>query len=108
MTRKLVLTVGNPMMGDDAAGPLLARALTNAPIPGWEVLNGGSAPENVLYRVRELDPQEVLVVDSADMDLEPGEVRLIPAERLGDPFIMTTHSLPSMSSLGAGGKSRIF
>lgn len=94
MIHRLVLTVGNAMMGDDAAGALLARMLTEAPIPGWEVLNGGSAPENVLYSVREMEPQEVWVVDSADMDLEPGEVRLITAERLGDPFIMTTHSLP--------------
>jgi hydrogenase 3 maturation protease len=94
MSKKLVLTVGNSMMGDDAAGSLLARMLEQAPLPAWDVLDGGSAPENALFRVRELGPEEVLVIDAADMDLEPGEVRLISAERLEDPFLMTTHTLP--------------
>ncbi len=94
MTKKLVFTVGNSLMGDDAAGPLLARRLEDSPIRGWELVEGGPAPENLLYRVRELEPEEVLVVDAADMDLAAGEVRLIPAERLQDPFLMSTHTLP--------------
>lgn len=94
MTGKLVFTVGNMMMGDDAAGSLLARKLEDSPIPGWEFVEGGAAPENLLYRVRELEPEEVLVIDAADMDLPAGEVRLIPAERLQDPFLMSTHTLP--------------
>jgi hydrogenase 3 maturation protease len=51
-------------------------------------------PENVLHQVRALAPDEVLVVDAADMDLPLGSVRFIPAERLNDPFLLTTHSLP--------------
>ncbi len=92
--KKLVLAVGNLMMGDDAAGPLLARRLEQSPAASWDLLDGGSAPENLLYRVREIGPQEVLVVDAADMDLEPGEVRFVDTTRLDDPFLMTTHTLP--------------
>ena len=92
--KKLVLTVGNGMMGDDGAGPLLARMLQQAPLPGWEVLSGGAAPENVLHVARELAPERVLLVDAADMDLPPGAIRRIPDERLEDPFLLTTHSLP--------------
>ena len=92
--KKLVFTVGNSMMGDDAAGLLLAKKLQREPLADWEVLHGGSAPENYLHRVREMAPQQVLVVDAADMDLSPGEVRLISAEQIGDPFLLTTHSLP--------------
>ncbi len=51
-------------------------------------------PENVLHLVREMDASRVLVVDAADMDLPPGSIRLIHTERLEDPFLMTTHSLP--------------
>jgi len=94
MTKKLVVTVGNGMMGDDAAGPLLARKLRGAPLDGWEVLDGGSAPENLLHRIREISPDHVLIIDAADMDLEPGEIRQIEAAKLEDPFLMTTHSLP--------------
>jgi hydrogenase 3 maturation protease len=94
MMKKLVLTVGNQMMGDDAAGPLLARAMLGSPVDGWDVLDGGSVPENYLHLIREMAPDQVLVVDAADMDLAPGEIRLIGDERLDDPFLMTTHTLP--------------
>ena len=90
----VLLTVGNGMMGDDGAGVLLAQMLRDAPLADWSVVNGGSAPENVLHRIREMDATRVLVVDAADMDLEPGAIRRINAENLDDPFLMTTHTLP--------------
>ncbi len=34
------------MMGDDGAGPLLAEKCAAAPQGNWEVIDGGSAPEN--------------------------------------------------------------
>ena len=52
--KKLVLTVGNEMMGDDAAGPHLAQMLRRNPLENWDVLNGGSVPENLLHKVREV------------------------------------------------------
>jgi hydrogenase 3 maturation protease len=94
MKKKLVVTVGNGMMGDDAAGPLLAEKLKQSPVDDWEMLNGGSAPENSLFLIREMAPEQVLIVDAADMGLAPGEIRLIGDKRIEDPFFMTTHSLP--------------
>jgi hydrogenase 3 maturation protease len=94
MSRNLLLTVGNGMMGDDGAGALLAQRLRQHPLKGWEVLNGGSAPENVLHQARQLSPELVLLVDATEMDLPPGSVRRIPEERLEDPFLFTTHTLP--------------
>jgi hydrogenase 3 maturation protease len=82
------------MMGDDGAGALLVQMMQDKPLDSWIVINGGSAPENVLYQVRELAPDRVLIVDAADMDLPPGSVRQIRDEGLDDPFLLTTHSLP--------------
>jgi hydrogenase 3 maturation protease len=90
----ILLTVGNGMMGDDGAGALLAQMMGENPLEDWAVLNGGSAPENVVYRIREMNAQRVLVVDAADMNLSPGSLRLIQADRLTDPFLVTTHTLP--------------
>jgi hydrogenase 3 maturation protease len=92
--KKLVLTVGNGMMGDDAAGVMLARMLSDAPLDDWEVLNGGSAPENILHQARALAPEYILVVDAADMDLPAGMIRKIQDDYLDDPFLLTTHTLP--------------
>lgn len=44
----VLLCVGNSMMGDDGAGPLLAEKCAAAPKGNWVVIDGGSAPENDL------------------------------------------------------------
>jgi hydrogenase 3 maturation protease len=90
----IILTVGNSMMGDDGAGPLLADLLSASPVPGWTVIDGGSAPENVAHEVQALAPQRVLIVDAADMGMTPGEMRLIDEASIARMFIMTTHNLP--------------
>lgn len=90
----VVLAVGNSMMGDDGAGPRLAELMTRAPVAGWLAVNGGSAPENVVHRVRALRPKRVVVVDAADMSLTPGELRLVDPQAIADMFIMSTHNLP--------------
>ncbi len=103
MKKKLVLTVGNEMMGDDAAGPLLARMIERTPLSTWDVLDSGNAPENYIHRIREMQPDEVLLVDAADLQLPGGETRLIEKEQVGSLFLMTTHSLPLnflMESIG--------
>jgi hydrogenase 3 maturation protease len=94
MKKKLIVTVGNSMMGDDAAGALLARKIQQSPLDQWDAIDGGSAPENILYVTREIAPEQVLVIDAADMNLPPGEIRSIDAEQIEDPFVMTTHTLP--------------
>lgn len=90
----VVLTVGNSMMGDDGAGPLLAERMTEQPLAGWHVIDGGSAPENVVHRIRALQPTRLIIVDAADMELPPGETRIIDPERIAEMFIMSTHNLP--------------
>lgn len=94
MSCQVILTVGNSMMGDDGAGPLLASLLQQSPAPGWQVVDGGSAPENVAHQVRAIAPERVLVVDATDMELPPGEVRLVDDSVIAEQFIMTTHDLP--------------
>ncbi|CNE76627.1 hydrogenase 3 maturation protease [Yersinia rohdei] len=90
----LVLTVGNSMMGDDGAGPLLAERMAQQPLVDWQVIDGGSAPENVVHRIRALQPTRLIIVDAADMELPPGEIRIIDPERIAEMFIMSTHNLP--------------
>lgn len=94
MNKQVILTVGNSMMGDDAAGPLLSSLLQQLPAPGWQVVDGGSAPENVLHRVRAIAPTRVVVVDATDMALDPGEVRLVDDQFIAEQFIITTHDMP--------------
>lgn len=90
----VILTVGNSLMGDDGAGPLLAELLEGDPAPGWEVIDGGSTPENVMHAVRARNPGRVLVVDAADMGLPPGTIRRIGETDVANQFLITTHAIP--------------
>jgi hydrogenase 3 maturation protease len=90
----VVFTVGNNMRGDDGAGPLLAELLEASPAPGWTLVDGEASPENHTHRVRALAPDRVLIVDAADMELAPGEVRLLDEDCVAEHFLVTTHAIP--------------
>lgn len=90
----VLLCVGNSMMGDDGAGPLLAEMCAAQPKGNWVVIDGGSAPENDIVAIRELRPQRLLIVDATDMGLNPGEIRIIDPDDIAEMFMMTTHNMP--------------
>ena len=90
----VLLCVGNSMMGDDGAGPLLAEKCQAAPQDDWVVIDGGTAPENDVVAIRELRPQRLLLVDATDMGLAPGEIRIIDPDDIAEMFMMTTHNMP--------------
>jgi hydrogenase 3 maturation protease len=94
MSKQVVFTVGNSLRGDDGAGPLLAELLAAEPAPDWVVIDGGSAPENLVHAVRAELPQRVLLLDTAQMQLEPGAVRRIDEADIARQFLFTTHVIP--------------
>ncbi len=94
MSGQILLTVGNPMMGDDGAGPALAKLCQANPVEGWVVIEGGTMPEDALHIIRREQPERVLVVDAADFGEQAGEVRVIESEMINDMFMVSTHSLP--------------
>lgn len=44
--------------------------------------------------MRALKPERLLIVDAADIGLNPGEIRIIDPDDIADMFIMSTHNLP--------------
>jgi hydrogenase 3 maturation protease len=90
----VIFTVGNDMLADDGAGPLLAGLLEAEPAPGWIVIDGGASPENHIHQVRAQCPDRVLIVDAADMQLPPGTVRLLDEDCVAEHFLLTTHAIP--------------
>ena len=80
----VLLCVGNSMMGDDGAGPLLAEMCAANPAGQWVVIDGGSAPENDIVAIRELRPERLLIVDATDMGLNPGDIRIIDPDDIAE------------------------
>lgn len=91
---KVLFTVGSVLRGDDAAGPYLAKLFNENPIDGWMLLEGDQTPENEVGYLRRMHPGLIVMVDAAEMGLEPGAVRTIKKEDVKTSFLFTTHSMP--------------
>lgn len=83
-----LLGVGNPLWGDDGAGPALIRRLEGR-VPAL-LVDGGESPESYWGKIVAYRPQTVLVVDAVNWGGEPGSVALLgEVEENGAP--LSTH-----------------
>jgi len=90
----VIVGIGNPLRGDDGAGPALINLLDKSlseERPALILIDGGDAPENHLGRILKENPDTVLVVDAADFRAEPGAVRIIQDKDIGAGGL-TTHN----------------
>ena len=86
----LVMCIGNREGGDDAVGPYIADQLKETDI---DVIDCGTTPENYTSVVKRKNPEKLIIVDAADMGLEPGEIRIVPKEKIG-VMTISTHGIP--------------
>jgi hydrogenase 3 maturation protease len=99
MSGTIVLGIGNPLGGDDSAGPCLVRMLKrrlqrpNEPSPEITAIDAGTAPESYTSTIRQHQPNLLILVDAADMALPPGALRAIPPEKLS-VLSFSTHRMP--------------
>jgi hydrogenase 3 maturation protease len=84
-----VVGVGNPMRGDDGAGPLVIERLGGH--DGAVLVDAGTTPENWYGPLLASAPGVVLFVDAADHGAAPGAWVLVPADDLA-ARIETTHA----------------
>lgn len=93
--RVAVVGMGHELNGDDAAGPVIARALVQraARLDRLLVIDAGPAPENTTSALRRFGPDLVLLVDAAQMGEPPGAVRWLDGEQTTG-ISASTHSLP--------------
>jgi hydrogenase 3 maturation protease len=95
--RIAILGVGNEFRADDAAGVLIARALSKRACAldtdHVLVIEAGPAPENVTGELRKFGPDLVLIIDAAEMGGQPGAIQWISEEAI-DGMSASTHSLP--------------
>jgi hydrogenase 3 maturation protease len=99
MSGTIVLGIGNPLGGDDAAGACLVRMLkrirqsTNAPSSELTAIDAATAPESYTSTIRQHRPDLLILVDAADMGLPPGALRAIPPEKIS-VLSFSTHHMP--------------
>jgi len=83
----LVVGVGNPSRGDDAAGLLLGRGVAEALRAAY--IAGEDVPEHYTEQMRTGPATQVLFVDAVDMGMPPGHIALLRVDDLDDTSIST-------------------
>ncbi len=89
--RNLIITAGNTFRCDDGVGPCLAGMLQNH--EGLHVIDAGFTPENIIDDVIALNPDYIVVIDAADFQGRPGEVRVIEETAIPQTTL-STHAIP--------------
>lgn len=88
------LGVGSELRNDDAVGGYVADKLNSLIISNKvTAINGGTAPENFTGQIKNFNPDLIVVIDAAYMNLKVGKINLIDAYDIkGISF--STHMLP--------------
>jgi hydrogenase 3 maturation protease len=88
----LILCIGNQEGGDDGIGPYIAERLKDDSSQDM-VLDCGTIPENYTGVIKRKKPKTLIIIDAAEMNLHPGEIRIIPREKLA-MMHLSTHAIP--------------
>jgi hydrogenase 3 maturation protease len=77
----MILGVGNPVRGDDGAGPYFIEQLRGK--VDAALLDCEEVPENFLGKITENQPDTILIIDAIDIGMSPGTVALLEDELEG-------------------------
>lgn len=72
-----IIGIGNPMMADDGIGPRLILELEGS-CPGVDLIDMGTGGMQLVHVLAKYD--SVVIIDSVDMDLSPGVLRIFSPE----------------------------
>ena len=109
----VMIGVGNPLKGDDGAGPFFIKQLKkwDCPSPSGRkglsqifltgrnkkgtvpvLVDAGEVPENYTGAITKAKPDTILIVDAADFGGKPGEIKMFGAGEINKAGF-TTHSM---------------
>ena len=89
----VILCIGNRYGGDDGIGPYIANKLKNIVNNKIFIIDSGTNPENYTSVIKRIKPQNLVIIDAVEMNLEPGNIRIIKKEKIGVMHI-STHNIP--------------
>jgi hydrogenase maturation protease HycI len=89
--RVVIMGIGNPRRGDDAAGSLVARRIND--FPSALVIDAQDVPEAYLGLVVRQRPETVILIDSVDLDSAPGSIAFLDKDHMAG-YWPSTHRAP--------------
>ncbi len=91
----IFLCIGNVMRGDDAIGPIVAEKLNVIfkKQKDFIIINAETVPENYTGLIRKEKPSHIIFIDAVEMDMNPGEIKLIQSNEIAN-YSISTHAMP--------------
>ena len=87
----VVMGIGNPSRGDDAAGSRVTGRLGG--MPGVHVIDAQDVPENYVRQIVRHRPDTIVLIDAVDLGSPPGSVALLD-KNLTTGYWPSTHRVP--------------
>jgi len=87
--RIVIVGLGNPQRGDDAAGLALLQQFNRFSLPGTLLIAAGTTPENCLQQILSADPNLVVFLDACRFGGDPGDIRWLDPGEIEDAGIST-------------------
>jgi len=88
----LILGMGDELNPSDKIGIEVVKKIKKLKLNKIKVLLTGTAPENFTNRIRKLNPSHLIIIDSTEMNEEPGTIKIVNKNKIiGRNF--STHSL---------------
>ena len=91
--RTLLITIGNPLRADDGLGPFVGERIKFT-TSDCQVINAYTTPENIAQTAIDFKPEKIVLLDAARFGGRPGELKIIPLDRINQQAAISTHSFP--------------
>ncbi|MEM2135031.1 MAG: hydrogenase maturation peptidase HycI [Candidatus Freyarchaeota archaeon] len=88
-----LIGVGSEFRGDDYVGMEICKRLKSKIPSKVAIIESGTSPENFTGKLRRIKPSHIIIIDAADMDAEPGTIRIIDSSNI-DGLSISTHRIP--------------
>jgi hydrogenase 3 maturation protease len=94
-SKKVVVAgIGDSLRADDNFGPKIVEKLQNKVRKDILLLECETVPESYILNIEQFKPSHVLLIDAAEMGLQPGNSRLVGTETIPKTSAISSHVLP--------------
>lgn len=94
-TKKIcIMGIGNYDRADDYVGSAVIELLEKKTFPeNIKLINAGPVPEAVTAIIKRFEPDFLIIVDAAQMEEEPGTIRIFSEKNVDSAYMITPHKV---------------
>lgn len=90
--KSVLVGIGNPIRGDDGIGYFLVTEMSKLNLPNLICIEAGENPENYIGQIIKLNPDNMILIDAAELGKSPGSIDLINVDDI-DEAGCSTHTM---------------